>query len=1346
MGAIADRLWKWWQWLWTKTAADDALPVDAVGFHDVLLEELDEVAKRRKQGVDGPLDGFSAKVFREEHDLNGTKPEREQALIDQKANRADLLGLAFSGGGVRSATFNLGVLQALARYDFLPRFDYLSTVSGGGYIGAWLTTWIRRVCMTDVNDGLSRSAVGKGSEPQQISYLRSFSSYLTPKSGLFSLDTWTVPAIYLRNVLLNLTVLVLGLSAVLLAPRLLVHLMSQMRDSMWLGIVVTGAVASAVVVTFIVANFRWAATTADPNTIRTKWHTSLPAVQLAIVLPLFVAAWCLVAAVKVVPEQHRATSAAGLVVLIAILAGVSAVFLILTNPGEGGLRRRLWAASKRVLCAVLASALGSWVLYRLAEYLHAGPSIPVATLQWLQPAQSLTTWGIPLANTIFSISALFYVGFMRDKMDTFQREWWGRLGGLVMMYSIAWAALCLISLGASKFVSAVGVWGQALIGSGWVLSTLSGLLLGRSSETGPKADRRMPGIVVKVAPYVFVVGFLVLLSVSVEWVGGLIQKEGWMTCAWTSNPQFLGLAIGTLAICAGLLSWRVDVNQFSMHDFYRNRLTRAYVGASNEKRQPHRFIGFDVDEHFVRISDMLFGPQPEWNQADCADKRLNRPNFKYPPKAGPCEAQPAGELPKKHRPPDYGGPYPIVNCALNLVAGKNLAWQKRKASSFVFTPNYSGYDTAIGRNQEDDTKVEETAKDQEATIETAVPAGASPAAGQPAPQAEPGFLKLPLIRIGQEIGAFLKPKLQPVGYRPTISYYGGLSYGTAMAISGAAASPNMGYHTSPALGFLMTVFNVRLGWWLGNPRSEYTWAMRGPGLGLFYLLVELFGLTNDERGFVYLSDGGHFDNLGIYELVHRKCRFIVACDAEEDGDLQFDGLGNAVEKCRTDFGVHIHINVDPIRLTKTDPAKGRHCAVGVIDYGPGFEKGTLLYIKATLTGNEPADVTRYKAQNAAFPHQSTADQWFDETQFESYRMLGQHIVEGVLDAVADRDKMQQLGIEEMFVRLRRHWYTPSQAISTSFTRHAEEFQRIMDELRGSPRLQFLDTQISPGLRKTAIAHPAKNNGTEPVNYGNWLPTKYTELRAGYYICVRMIQLMENVFLDLNLDLEHEHPDNQGWMNLFQCWSESGMFRVTWAIASSIYGARFRDFCRRRLHLDRGVVEKGDSIPIEVGDNDRVRFVDTLRARTDGVFGPAEALALKELVQAKQLLKKSMVIYPLVLSVKEPGGKGAVSGGIGFAVVDDSNQLIYLWIQEHLRSTGLARESLACLIDVPPPAEGTQGAAKGIQGIWVAAGEDRDGLPSNEDMKRIEDLFRSVKNDLQAKARRSNQPVVVDTSS
>ena len=136
-----------------------------------------------------------------------------------------------------------------------------------------------------------------------------------------------------------------------------------------------------------------------------------------------------------------------------------------------------------------------------------------------------------------------------------------------------------------------------------------------------------------------------------------------------------------------------------------------------------------------------------------------------------------------------------------------------------------------------------------------------------------------------------------------------------MAISGAAVSPNMGYYSSPSISLLLAFFNVRLGWWLGNPGSqgEHSYATEGPDFAIKPLIQEAFGLTTDDKRYVYLSDGGHFEDLGLYEMVRRRCRFIVVVDAGEDAHLEFDDLGNAVRKIYIDLGIRIDFD-RPARL------------------------------------------------------------------------------------------------------------------------------------------------------------------------------------------------------------------------------------------------------------------------------------------------------------------------------------------------------------------------------------------------------------------------------------------------
>ena len=219
----------------------------------------------------------------------------------------------------------------------------------------------------------------------------------------------------------------------------------------------------------------------------------------------------------------------------------------------------------------------------------------------------------------------------------------------------------------------------------------------------------------------------------------------------------------------------------------------------------------------------------------------------------------------------------------------------------------------------------------------------------------------------------------------------------------------MGYHSSPSIAFLLTLLNVRLGWWLGNPglggnkdgwfsrrvkafsrsgRAIAPYRQDAPWLSLRPLLVELFGLTDDNSPYVYLSDGGHFEDLAIYEMVRRRCRWIVVSDADADPGRGFEDLGNAVRKIWIDLGVRITFEKSAL-LTANDDTKRidmPYCALGKIEYlndGDRAPTGHILYIKPFVRGDEPvADVIAYLRAHEDFPHQSTADQWFDEPQLE----------------------------------------------------------------------------------------------------------------------------------------------------------------------------------------------------------------------------------------------------------------------------------------------------------------------------------------------------------------------------
>lgn len=254
----------------------------------------------------------------------------------------------------------------------------------------------------------------------------------------------------------------------------------------------------------------------------------------------------------------------------------------------------------------------------------------------------------------------------------------------------------------------------------------------------------------------------------------------------------------------------------------------------------------------------------------------------------------------------------------------------------------------------------------------------------------------------------------------------GMTVSTAMAISGAAVNPNAdsggkGVIINPLISTIMTFFNIRLGYWAPNPcENKISEFMRGHNRANFINpgIYSILGLNLDERDrFVELTDGGHFENLGIYELIRRRCKLIIVSDAGADPEFKFAGLTTALKKVRADFGCNIRFKIEDLDISNLIPGSAetkppvlgdlfktaiRGYALGTIDYSPDPENptkelsGTILYLKTTITPGLPADLYGYKAAHPKFPDEPTSDQFFSERQFESYRELGYQITYAAL--------------------------------------------------------------------------------------------------------------------------------------------------------------------------------------------------------------------------------------------------------------------------------------------------------------------------------------------------------------
>ena len=825
-----------------------------------------------------------------------------------------LFGLAFSGGGIRSATFNLGFIQSLVGHRLLGRVDYLSTVSGGGYIGGWLSALLRR-------SGQSADSLEPGHLERPIAHLRRYSNYLTPRYGVFSTDTLAAVANLARNLILNQALLICCLAALLLLPLLAEPTAAWARSAAL-------PVLAGVVLALLLAGSTAIAHGLQGIDARERHPRRTRCAYFAVACGL--GASVLIAAALGRPDLGGLPPGKQLGLLTGVyffawtpgwvIAWMVGWILAKFHPTSRQERRA--TRSRSIAWFLAAPFLAGFAFAALAVAYGrftrgAGASLPFAL-----------AFGGPTILVLVCVGSAVHIGMGKRWFRESMREWLGRAGGLCLAAAAAWALVFGAAFYGPAILAYLKDW-TLTGGVAWATASGAGIWLARGDKTS--GDPETSGqriswreIVAQAAPYVFIIGLLFLLAGASHKGLALAADRGSETpsiacLAPPDRPDVISLAAGgnewqrfqsyvrriesercriaavpgglfflafaALAGLAALLAWRVDINMFSMHQFYRNRLARCYLGASNPDRRPDPFTDFDLRDD-VPLTAL-------------AEQR----------------------------------PVHLLNCALNLTRVDALQWQERLAAPFVFSPAHCGY-----RFKGDGREVISA-------------------------RATADYLNGSGWRSAKRQGPYL---------------------GNAVAASGAAANPNQGYHTAPALAFIMTFFNVRLGRWVPNPGGKDPNA-ESPRIGLRYLLQELFAQTDEKTPFVNLSDGGHFENLGLYELVRRRCRLIVVCDAGCDPEpFAFEDLGNAVRKCRNDFGAEIRIDLTP--LTRAEGRRRHVC--GTIAYADGH-RGVLVYVKPVVTGQEPADIRHYHAAHPRFPHQTTADQWFDESQFESYRKLGE---------------------------------------------------------------------------------------------------------------------------------------------------------------------------------------------------------------------------------------------------------------------------------------------------------------------------------------------------------------------
>lgn len=1114
----------------------------------------------------------------------GEDPGRENSEEEKDARRVSFFykrikeiapenaALCFSGGGIRSATFNLGILQGLAKHGLLDKFAYLSTVSGGGFIGSWLSNWAR------VAGGIPKvmAEITRGrrplfeSEPRQIHYLRKYSQYLSPRLGILSADTWTLVSIFLRNLLLNWLVLIPLLLAILMIPRLCAAVVniypilerngpaSPEHPATQTALKTPAASAPA----FAPASAPTTATALEPTSMSASPVCRVATApekleRLLLLLALAGTAWAFAYAVWHLPSVGVFTSSGqgGFLkycwlplVLSAMLATTAWAWSV--NPADGNgwlflsagitlgifggvvgflgrviawIRQRCkkrsaqknatqkakaaaaaelspddtaeqmtvaqmaWESLGLLIAAVVAGAVAGLAMWGSALLVERIPGCMSQTQNcWSKVARDgwetalYVCAAFPLMLLSLSAGGMVFVGLtsrLRLSSDA-DREWWSRFGAWVLLAAVGWAvASWLVLFGPALLLAIPGT--LASIGG---ISGLITLLVGKSGLTPPnrsaqrqtdKKEIALQGLL-GAATTLFLLFLVAALSLATDAMLGKIGPDHNDPGVWNHllyrfdssidvlnpperDPLYRHRAQLSLPLNQwhyALLEGFADVPQ-AMEESKESAHLRCFVEKERAisfarwvRKSLTAFESIRISDHWrdgiKHVSpDELKEPMAsmvilqfdaflfllEWTAlflliGSAAALLININNFslhatdrdrlvraylgaarpepkQLPGKAARPRARPSpgpGQEPAERTPNRFTGFDPnddieihklapkegsrgmlhVISVALNLTSGTDLAWQERKAESFTFSALHCG-----------------TGK---------------------------------------------------LGYRDSRKYGGpnGVKLGTALTISGAAVSPNMGYHSSPVIAFLLTLFNVRLGAWLGNPCSRgKAYTQPGPRMGGWHLVLEALGFANDTSKFVYLSDGGHFDNLGLYEMVRRRCRLIIVCDGGQDRDYAFDDLANAIRKIHVDFGVPItfngNISIAPSR--ETGVVVKRYCAIGKIQYHckdgtPETDDGDLIYIKPAFygpAGNAPVDVTNFAKRFPDFPHETTANQFFNETRFESYRSLGSHVfddVQGLTPQAAGEEKNKAKSLKEFQDRVEKHLnsQTPGAAV------------------------------------------------------------------------------------------------------------------------------------------------------------------------------------------------------------------------------------------------------------------------------------------------------------------------------
>jgi hypothetical protein len=937
----------------------------------------------------------------------------------------DLAGLALSGGGIRSATFNLGLLQGLADREVLRHFDYLTTVSGGGYVGAFWSAWrarpearsstaqaanrrpdddarpshvppeamqtperpiteeARRTADGAFHDRRGRRAVpfptdtsdiaeGEGrtgidharSEPDPVRHLREFSRFLAPRWGLFEIETWQF----------------IGGAVTAVVPTIFVGL-SLLAVVVWGMLILTSVHPRP----------------AAPGTAVwvTELYTRTPFVLAVIASISVLVLWALERKTARVERQPNEPYYAGwyrFAAVGAILITEAVLYLVIGGPPGCG--------TSLGLPAILA-----WI------------RLIAPALAWLSAMLVLISGRTVLSRWITEPPR----GYYRAAIDRVNARLLALAFFWLCMVTFLFTALSLTD-GMIKFLS-VGVGGSSALLYAWLQRILS-----------RQPSRAKTGFVSKLLK-----GYaLPLLALA-----ALLAAALGVTCLifFAIREKYAGWAFVIPAVVLLVAVFLYNPNEIGMHALYRSRLARTYLGASNPK---------------------------------AARAALNRQSTQRPD--DDLLLRDLSREPPLH----------LICCTANDLAGNHLANLSRGGRSAVLSPlgfilanRFQKWSTMDGPDQE---------------------------------------------------GA-------PVN----------VSLASAITASGAAFNSNMGslsMDLGPAASFLMASLNLRLGYWYRFTKTRD----RLPGLDL---LLEMLSRTKSgpDSQSIHLSDGGHFENLGLYELLRRRCKYIIVSDCGADPDVAFDDVGNALRRAREDFGVEIEIDLGVLKPNEKRYSV-QHLAAGDILY-PDGDRGILLLFKPTLVGDEPGDVLQYKARNDQFPHESTGEQFYDEKQWESYRRLGLHAARIAFSFLGDAGAAG-MSVSAIFGDARWEWLPVPPTLQEQLMSRTGQMERIERQVMDANNLKLM-RDLYPELNwRPEVQH---SSSMTPEELARTIPL-FTEV----------MQLMEDVYVSCLMERYSTHPLNVGWLNSFGRWVTTPAFRDLWPLLAPMYNPQMTRFMEERYHL------------------------------------------------------------------------------------------------------------------------------------------------------------------------------------